>query len=151
MKLTAAAMGALWAGQVIAATCQNTNGSYAQWLEAFKKDAAAQGISQKVIAAAAPSMTFDPAIIKRDHGQAVFGQSFLQFSDRMVGSSRIPSGLAKMKQYAAGGGGGGGLRQGRGAIRRAGAGAHGLLGPGERLRRRLRQIQNSQRARDFGI
>src|SRR6202142_1814777 len=79
--------------------CHN-GGSYEQWLAQFKKDAAAQGISQKVITAAAPSMTFDAAIIRRDHGQAVFQQTFLQFSDRMVGGGRIPNGLAKIKQHA---------------------------------------------------
>ncbi len=83
-----------------AATCQNT-GSYESWLAQFKKDAAAQGISQQVIAAAAPHMTFDAAIIKRDHGQAVFQQTFLQFSDRMIAGARIPNGLAKIKQHAA--------------------------------------------------
>jgi lytic murein transglycosylase len=46
-------------------------------------------------------MTFDQAIIRRDHGQAVFNQTFLQFSDRMVGGGRIPTGLAKIKQHAA--------------------------------------------------
>src|ERR1039458_9077082 len=76
--------------------CHN-GGSYEQWLAQFKKDAAAQGISQKVIAAAAPSMTFDAAIIRRDHGQSVFQQTFLQFSDRMVGGGRILNGLAKIK------------------------------------------------------
>jgi lytic murein transglycosylase len=45
-------------------------------------------------------MTFDQAIIRRDHGQAVFNQTFLQFSDRMVGGGRIPTGLAKIKQHA---------------------------------------------------
>ena len=82
-----------------AATCHNT-GSYEHWLDAFKKEAAAQGISARVIAAAAPSMTFDPAIVRRDHGQAVFNQTFLQFSDRMVGGARIPNGQSKMKQHA---------------------------------------------------
>ena len=83
-----------------AATCQNS-GSYEHWLEDFKKEAATQGISPRVIAAATPSMTFDQAIIRRDHGQAVFNQTFLQFSDRMVGGARIPNGLAKIKQHAA--------------------------------------------------
>ena len=45
-------------------------------------------------------MTFDPAIVRRDHGQAVFNQTFLQFSDRMVGGDRIPNGMAKIKQHA---------------------------------------------------
>jgi len=89
-----------FAGQLLAATCQNT-GSYERWLEDFKKEAASQGISPRVITAASPSMTFDPAIIRRDHAQSVFNQTFLQFSDRMVGGARIPNGLAKIKQHAA--------------------------------------------------
>jgi lytic murein transglycosylase len=101
LKLAIVLLGAALAGPVLAATCQNTNGSYERWLEAFKKDAVAAGISPKVIAEAAPHMTFDPAIIKRDHGQSVFQQTFLQFSDRMVGGARIPNGQAKIKQHAA--------------------------------------------------
>ena len=100
LKVAAVALGAVLAGPALAASCQNT-GSYEAWLAQFKKDAAAQGISSKVIADALPSLTFDPAIIRRDHGQAVFNQTFLQFSDRMVGGARIPNGLAKMKQHAA--------------------------------------------------
>src|SRR5476651_43473 len=100
LKWAAVALAAVVAGPALAASCHN-GGSYEQWLAQFKKDAAAQGISQKVIAAAAPHMTFDAAIIKRDHGQAVFQQTFLQFSDRMVGGARIPNGLAKIKQHAA--------------------------------------------------
>lgn len=93
-------LGATFSGQTLGATCRNT-GTYESWLEDFKKEAAAQGISPRVIAAASPSMTFDQAIIRRDHGQAVFNQTFLQFSDRMVGGARIPNGLAKIKQHAA--------------------------------------------------
>jgi membrane-bound lytic murein transglycosylase B len=100
LTLTAAMLAAVLAGQAEAASCQNT-GSYERWLETFKKDAAAQGISARVIEAAAPSMTFDPAIVRRDHGQSVFNQTFLQFSDRMVGGGRIPNGQAKIKQHAA--------------------------------------------------
>jgi lytic murein transglycosylase len=100
LKWAAVALAAVVAGPALAASCHN-GGSYEQWLAQFKKDAAAQGISQKVIAAAAPHMTFDAAIIKRDHGQAVFQQTFLQFSDRMIAGDRIPTGLAKIKQHAA--------------------------------------------------
>ena len=105
MRKTALALAVLVFGQILAdrvtaAPCTNT-GSYERWLEDFKKEAAAQGISARTIAAAAPSMVFDQAIIRRDHGQAVFNQTFLQFSDRMVGGGRIPTGLAKIKQHAA--------------------------------------------------
>jgi len=90
----------VWASPPAAATCRNT-GSFERWLDAFKKEVAAQGISPRVIAAAAPSLTFDAGIIRRDHGQSVFQQTFLQFADRMVGGGRIPNGLAKIKQHAA--------------------------------------------------
>jgi lytic murein transglycosylase len=100
LKWAAFALCAVWAGQAAAATCHYT-GSYERWLEAFKKEAAAQGISQRVIAEASPSLTFDPAIIRRDHGQSVFQQTFLQFSDRMVGGARIPNGIEKIKKYHA--------------------------------------------------
>ncbi|MGB8119399.1 MAG: lytic murein transglycosylase, partial [Pseudolabrys sp.] len=100
--LTAAisVLGPILIGHAFAATPCRTSGSYERWLEDFKKEAATQGISPRVINAAAPSMVFDQAIIRRDHGQAVFNQTFLQFSDRMVGGGRIPSGLAKIKQHA---------------------------------------------------
>ncbi|HTQ82577.1 MAG TPA: lytic murein transglycosylase [Pseudolabrys sp.] len=100
LVLAVVALGAGLAGPASAASCRNT-GSYERWLEDFKKEAAKQGISPRVIAEATPSMTFDAAIIRRDHGQAVFNQTFLQFSDRMVGGGRIPNGLAKIKQHAA--------------------------------------------------
>jgi lytic murein transglycosylase len=100
MRLAGAFIITALAGHASAATCHNT-GSFERWLEQFKKEAIAQGISPKVIAAASPSMTFDPAIVRRDHGQSVFNQTFLQFSDRMVGGGRIPNGLKKIKQHAA--------------------------------------------------
>ena len=100
LKLAAAIFGVVLAGPALGTICHNT-GSYERWLEEFKKDAAAQGISSRVIADAAPSMTFDPAVVRRDHGQGVFQQTFLQFSDRMVGSGRIPNGQTKIRQHAA--------------------------------------------------
>ncbi len=101
LKFATALLALVLAGPAIAAvTCQNT-GSFDAWLAQFKKDAVAQGISPKVIAAASPYMTFDPAIVRRDHGQQVFNQTFLQFSDRMVGGGRIPNGQTKIKQHAA--------------------------------------------------
>ena len=73
--------------------CQNT-GNFDRWLADFKKDALAQGISPKILAEAAPDLTFDPAIIKRDQGQAVFNLTFLQFSDRLISKDRMVNGEA---------------------------------------------------------
>src|SRR5262249_2335459 len=99
LKLTAAVLIAALSAPAFAATCQNT-ASYDRWLDTFKKDAIAQAISPQIIAAASPDMTFDQAILRRDRGQAVFGQTFLQFSDRMVAGFRMQHGANKMKQYA---------------------------------------------------
>src|SRR5690242_5735776 len=56
-------LGALWIAPAVAApTCHNGQ-SFEAWLDAFKKDARAQGISAAAIAEASPSLTFDPAVI----------------------------------------------------------------------------------------
>ncbi|HEU5017968.1 MAG TPA: lytic murein transglycosylase [Pseudolabrys sp.] len=97
---TASTIGVLMAAPAAAATCHNT-GSFATWLEGFKHDALAQGISPRVLAEAAPDLHYDPSVIRRDRGQAVFQQTFLEFSDRLVGGYRIPNGRAQMKKHAA--------------------------------------------------
>ena len=43
-------------------------------------------------------MTYDPNVIKRDHGQGVFQQSFIQFSDRMANNNRLQNGFAQLKK-----------------------------------------------------
>jgi lytic murein transglycosylase len=98
----------IWAVVVLAmllagpatARCRNT-GSFNVWLAQFKKDALAQGISPRVLAAAAPDLTFDPAIIRRDQGQAIFNLTFLQFSDKLIAGYRMQNGRAAMKKHAA--------------------------------------------------
>jgi lytic murein transglycosylase len=80
--------------------CRNA-GSFDAWVAQFKQDAVAQGISPQVVAAAAPDLTFDPSVIKRDSGQGVFQRTFLDFANRLIGGKRIPNGLAKIKQNAA--------------------------------------------------
>ena len=77
-----------------AAPCR-TSGSYDAWLAAFEREALAQGISQRAIAAAAPYLTYDQRIVNIDRGQRVFTQTFLQFSDRMAAAYRIQRGAAR--------------------------------------------------------
>jgi lytic murein transglycosylase len=100
LKLVVAVTSALLAGPTLAATCQNT-GSFETWLDQFKKDAAAQGISPKVIAAASPYMKFEQRIVNRDRAQGVFNLSFLKFSDRILAGQRIQNGEAALKANAA--------------------------------------------------
>jgi lytic murein transglycosylase len=79
--------------------CRNT-GSFEAWLAAFKKEAEAQGITRQTISAALDGVTFDPAIIRRDSGQGVFQQSFLQFAGRMAGGGRYQNGVKQLKANA---------------------------------------------------
>ncbi len=99
MKWTVVLLAALLAGPAMA-RCRNT-GSFNVWLAQFKKDAVAQGISPQVLAAAAPDLTFDPTIIHRDQGQAIFNLTFLQFSDKLIAGYRMQNGRAAMKKHAA--------------------------------------------------
>lgn len=99
LTLTTAALVFALAAPAAAATCHNT-GNFESWLAAFKKEAVEQGISPEVLAAAAPSLTFDPRIIKRDRGQGVFSQTFLKFSDRMIAGGRIPNAQKLIKKHA---------------------------------------------------
>jgi len=99
MKSVVVLLAMLLAGPAIA-RCRNT-GSFNVWLAQFKKDALAQGISPRVLAAAAPDLTFDPAIIRRDQGQAIFNLTFLQFSDKLIAGYRMQNGRAAMKRNAA--------------------------------------------------
>ena len=83
-----------------APACQN-QGTFERWMEGFKQEAAAQGIPRSAITLALGDVTFDPTVIRRDRGQGVFNQSFLQFSDRMTGGGRLQNGLKQMKNHAA--------------------------------------------------
>ncbi|MCC6475158.1 MAG: lytic murein transglycosylase [Burkholderiales bacterium] len=74
--------------------------SFERWLDGFKQQARAQGVSQATLDAAAPFLTFDKAIIAKDRGQGVFSQSFLEFATRMV-QSRMSSGPAHLRKHAA--------------------------------------------------
>jgi lytic murein transglycosylase len=92
-----AACALLWAGPAIAADCQRDN--FVGWLEGFKHDAAAQGISQPTIASALNGVAYDPVVIARDHSQSVFDQGFEQFSGRMVSPDRLRKGANMLKRY----------------------------------------------------
>jgi len=91
----------MWIATALAApACQN-KGSFEQWLDGFKAEAAAQGIPRNIIADALTEMTFDPGVIRRDRGQGVFQQSFLQFSGRMVSNNRLVVGAKMIKKHEA--------------------------------------------------
>jgi lytic murein transglycosylase len=73
-------------------------GSFEAWLDDFKTDAAAKGISQSAVAAGLNGVTLDRGVLSRDRSQRVFNQSFEEFSGRMV-PPRLARGASMMKQY----------------------------------------------------
>jgi lytic murein transglycosylase len=75
-------------------------GDFGTWLEGVKRDAAAQGVSQRTIQSGLSGVTYDPTIIARDHAQGVFRQSFEQFSGRMV-PPRLARARRLLQQYSA--------------------------------------------------
>ncbi|HYI29412.1 MAG TPA: lytic murein transglycosylase, partial [Bradyrhizobium sp.] len=80
----------------LAATCGT--GSFEAWLEAFKSEAAAKGISQSVVASGLSGVTPDKSVLSRDQSQRVFSQSFEEFSGRMI-PPRLTRGANMLKQY----------------------------------------------------
>jgi len=100
-SVTAAVLGALlWTGGAEAAA-RCGQGPFESWLADFKREAVAAGVSREAVEAGLAGVTLDPAILKRDHGQGVFQQTFLQFSDRMVSSDRLSRGAKLLQTHAA--------------------------------------------------
>lgn len=75
--------------------------SFEAWLAGFKKQAEAAGVSRAAIETGLAGVAYDPAIVRRDQGQAVFQQTFLQFSDRMVSADRMTRGGRLLQTHAA--------------------------------------------------
>jgi lytic murein transglycosylase len=94
--LSVSAMLAIPGTPVMAASCGT--GSFETWLNDFKTEAAAKGISQTAIANGLNGVTLDQAVLSRDRSQKVFNQSFEEFSGRMV-PPRLTRGANMMKQY----------------------------------------------------
>jgi lytic murein transglycosylase len=84
------------AAPALAATCGT--GSFQAWLDDFKNEAAAKGISQSAITSGLNGVTLDQGVLTRDRSQRVFSQSFEEFSGRMV-PPRVTRGSNMMKQY----------------------------------------------------
>jgi lytic murein transglycosylase len=86
------------AAPTFAAQC-NHKGGFDAFLADYKKEAAAQGISKRGLAAL-DGITIDDAVIAADRRQRVFDQSFEQFSGRMISKSRLAKGQKMMLMHA---------------------------------------------------
>src|SRR6185437_12862115 len=66
------------AASLRASACHNGL-SFDRFLAELKQQAVAAGVSPRALAEAAPHLVYDPGIVRRDHGQRVFGQIFTEF------------------------------------------------------------------------
>ena len=82
-----------------AASCGSGGGGFSSWLEQFKRQAVAQGISAGTISSALGGVTYDPKVIRLDRSQRSFKLSFEQFYARRVSSSLIGRGRRYMAQH----------------------------------------------------
>jgi lytic murein transglycosylase len=85
------------ANAAIASSCNDPSG-FPAWIEEIKREAAAQGISARGIAAL-NGVSYDVAVVSSDRRQGVFRQSFEQFAARMV-PPRLSRGMQMMKRHA---------------------------------------------------
>jgi lytic murein transglycosylase len=75
----------------MAASCGNNGAGFSGWLDQFAKEAAAQGVSAKALAAL-NGLTYDPQVIRLDRGQHSFKLSFEAFYARRVNDALIRRG-----------------------------------------------------------
>ena len=98
-------IGAMLAGAVLAAATPsfaaqcNHKGGFDAFIADYKKEAAAQGISRRGLAAL-DGVTLDPNVIAADRRQHVFNQTFEEFSGRMINKSRLMKGEKMMLVHA---------------------------------------------------
>ena len=72
------------AGPAVSAPCGDDASGFDAWVGDFRRDAAAQGISQNTLSSALDTARYSSATIRLDRNQKVFKQSFEEFSGRMI-------------------------------------------------------------------
>ena len=82
------------------ADCVN-KGRFSTWLKDFKRQARAEGVSERTISRALNGITLDRKIIRRDRRQGFFAQSFGTFSKRLATNNRIKTGRRKIEKRRA--------------------------------------------------
>lgn len=87
-------------GQAEAASCGKDPSQFGAWLQGFKAEAVASGISQRTVDAALGGVTYDPQVIRLDRNQKHFKQPFEVYSKRVVSAGRVSRGKQLLNQYA---------------------------------------------------
>lgn len=88
-------------GLASAAQCSNTGAAFGSWLEEFKGEAAAKGVSKNVLDRAFANVGYNKGTIRADRGQKSFKLSFDQFMKKRGGAAVISRGKGMKKANAA--------------------------------------------------
>jgi lytic murein transglycosylase len=80
--------------------CGRNGEGFETWLDGFRREAAAAGVSQRAIDQSLADVYYDRSVISHDRGQKVFRQTFEQFSGRMVNSFRLTKGRSLLQRHA---------------------------------------------------
>ncbi|MEO8669156.1 MAG: lytic murein transglycosylase [Bauldia sp.] len=88
------------AGPALAAKCGNGPAGFPTWLAAFKKEAAAAGISAGVVNSALNGVSYNAGVVALDRRQGHFKKSFAAFSATRITPGAIARGRSLLKQQA---------------------------------------------------
>lgn len=83
------------------AACRASGEGFGPWLQDYRSEAVASGVPAGIVDEALAGVDYDPAVIKKDRGQGVFSQTFLEFSGRMVEGYRVKAGLQQIAKNRA--------------------------------------------------
>src|SRR5690606_27449356 len=91
---------AMAAAPALAATCGNNAAGFSNWVQEFKQEAAAQGVSKSVLDRSFASIKYNQATIKADRGQHSFKLSLQQFMDKRGAKAIVSRGKSMKKANA---------------------------------------------------
>ena len=87
-----------FAAPALAQSCGNSSAGFQPWLENFKSQAAANGISQETLQTALGNVTYDPKVISLDRNQKSFKLSLDAFMERRAPASFVKKGKGIIAQ-----------------------------------------------------
>jgi lytic murein transglycosylase len=99
--LAAAALAITLASAASAQTCGNDARGFPAWLEGFKRQAVANGISPRVVSTALSGVSYHPRVVSLDRSQRSFKMSFEQFYAKRVNNAMIAQGKRLIGTHAA--------------------------------------------------
>jgi lytic murein transglycosylase len=101
LALLAGLLLVVFAAPALAAACGSSGAGFGPWLESYKRQAIAAGISPGVVASAFAGATYDTKVIYLDRHQGHFNLSFEQFVAKRAPAGTIALGRSKLQKNAA--------------------------------------------------